>query len=280
MLQNKNAGAAPGGRDGLVPGRGPAYQANRPVRGRRRREQQQAILDASHAARECERQRIACSLHDEVGQALALALLRLGRLEKLACPPQARALIGEARTLVAEAAASVRAATIDLGLGLLAQGPLDDALRSLAHRAEDGSSGVPRLLLDLRGPQVPLEQAATAVLLRVVKELLANVRKHSGASQVWVRTACKRGHVTVSVEDDGRGFDPGSVAGQGSAGGGFGLPSSAAQLRALGARLEVGSAHGSGTHVRIVMPTGHWRAAGVDTGGSAHCDGIHTMPRG
>lgn len=280
MLQNKNAGSVLWGRDGLAPERRPAYQANRPARGRRRREQQQAILDASLLARECERQRIACCLHDEVGQVLALALLRLGQFERLACPPQARALIDETRELVADAAGNIRSATFDLGLGLLAQGPLDDALRSLAHRVRAGSSGAPRLLLDLRGPQVLLEQAATAVLLRVVNELLANVRKHSGAAQVWVRTVCGRGHVTVSVEDNGRGFDAGAVSSQGGAAGGFGLPSSTAQLRALGARLEVCSAPGRGTRMHIVMPIGHGRGAGADADGSPHRDGSDAMWRG
>ncbi|AEI82755.1 hypothetical protein CNE_BB1p13560 (plasmid) [Cupriavidus necator N-1] len=241
-----------------------------------------ATLEAR--VRERERQRIACGLHDEVGQALALAQLRLRELEGLACAPTAKALIDETRSLVDDAVGTIRAVTLDLGLGLLVQGRLDDALRGLADRFQARRQDALLTRLELHGPPVSLDRTTMAVVLRVANELLANVRRHSGAKQVWVRCACGRGHVYVTVSDDGRGFDPRLCSSSGNAAGGFGLSSCAAQLAALGGRLEVNSALGSGTQVRIVLPLPQGRRRPAtrlglsygDTGGSARA----SRPRG
>ncbi|MDK2659130.1 sensor histidine kinase [Cupriavidus consociatus] len=234
--------------------------------------------------RERERQRIACGLHDEAGQALALAQLRLRELEGLECAPTVKALIDETRSLVDDAVGTIRAVTRDLGVGLLVQGRLDDALRGLAARLQSGRQDALLTHLELHSPPVPLDPTTTAVVLRVANELLANVRRHSGAKQVWLRCACGHGHVHVTVSDDGRGFDPRLCAPSGSAAGGFGLSSCAAQLAALGGWLEVNSAPGSGTQVRIVLPLPQGRRSPAtrlglsygDTGGSARA----SRPRG
>lgn len=73
----------------------------------------------------------------------------------------------------------------------------------------------------------------------VISEALTNVQKYAGASQVTIRIAEEDGHVLVEVRDDGGGgADPGA---------GSGLRGLADRVEALGGRLEVVSAPGSGT---------------------------------
>jgi DNA-binding NarL/FixJ family response regulator len=86
-------------------------------------------------------------------------------------------------------------------------------------------------------------------LLRILQEALNNVRRHSDASHVRVRLGSKGNKLWAEVEDDGRGFDPGSETGLGSR-------SMRERARTLGGELGVESELGKGTRVRVDMPLG------------------------
>lgn len=93
---------------------------------------------------------------------------------------------------------------------------------------------------------------ATAVnLYRIIAEALSNVRRHSGASDVSVGLHVSDDtDLSVSVEDNGCGFDPEWTDA-------FGLGAVGMRERALvlGARLQIVSGHGVGTTVRMVVPS-------------------------
>ena len=91
---------------------------------------------------------------------------------------------------------------------------------------------------------------ANVELLRVLQEALANVRRHSGASNVEVRLRKGSGgeEVLAEVADDGRGFDRGSVRA------GVGLSAMRERVEGLGGKIEVGSRPGEGTKVRVRVP--------------------------
>jgi NarL family two-component system sensor histidine kinase LiaS len=79
---------------------------------------------------------------------------------------------------------------------------------------------------------------------RLGQEALANVAKHSGATRVEIRLACTESAITLNVTDDGQGFDPASVSGQG-----LGLRSMRERIEALDGELTVDSAPGTGTRL-------------------------------
>ncbi len=81
-------------------------------------------------------------------------------------------------------------------------------------------------------------------LFRLAQEALANVAKHAEAKQVAITLVRTDGAVTMSVADNGRGFDPESAAGKG-----LGLRSMRERIEALGGELSVESAPGSGTRL-------------------------------
>ncbi|MBV4462540.1 hypothetical protein KVG95_04250 [Pseudomonas sp. SWRI79] len=206
---------------------------------------------------ECERLRIACDLHDHTGQHLALAQLRLAELQQQASAAALKQLIQELQTLIHEASASLRSVVHNLGKEPLPRQSLDQALRGLVRDIQTDFPDAPTIVLNLHGPQAPLADATTATLLRLVNELLANVRKHSGATQAKLKSSCLGNYLTLCVEDNGHGFPP-NPEGQSS---GFGLRSIALQLKPLEGRLILDSEPGNGTSVRLLVPSHHLDSA-------------------
>ena len=86
-------------------------------------------------------------------------------------------------------------------------------------------------------------------LLRVVQEALTNTRKHSGAKRVAVRIDCLRPGVTLTIEDDGAGFDPSTIAG--SMEGGFGMKSMRERVEQIGGSIDVHTAPNEGTTIVV-----------------------------
>jgi signal transduction histidine kinase len=87
-------------------------------------------------------------------------------------------------------------------------------------------------------------------LLRVLREILTNARRHSGTSNVDVRLRAEGNTLVVEVTDDGRGFDP-TVAQ-----GGVGLVGMHERVEELGGEIEVSSRPGEGTEVTVKVPAG------------------------
>ena len=86
-------------------------------------------------------------------------------------------------------------------------------------------------------------------LLLVFKEAANNAVKHACANGVKVRVWGGREVFGFSMIDDGRGFDPANVSGEGN-----GLPGMARRVRARGGTAEVISRPGDGTTVRVEIP--------------------------
>ena len=82
------------------------------------------------------------------------------------------------------------------------------------------------------------------------KEAVNNVARHSGATRLTVRLAVNGGHLLMSVEDNGIGFDSDSA--QSSAG--EGLNSIRRRMKNLGGTAEWETAPGQGTKFRVDLP--------------------------
>ena len=87
-------------------------------------------------------------------------------------------------------------------------------------------------------------------LLRVLKEILTNARRHSGARNVEVRLQADDEAIQIEVADDGRGFDPGSARA------GIGLVGMRERVEGLGGKIELRSRPGEGTKVTVRVPVG------------------------
>ena len=101
-----------------------------------------------------------------------------------------------------------------------------------------------------------LPEAVNTCLYRFLQEALTNVAKHACANQVRVALRCDAGTVSLSVEDDGRGFDAQarlSVSGWPM---GIGLLGMQERLELLDGRLEIASRPDHGTRLVAYLPGG------------------------
>jgi signal transduction histidine kinase len=103
------------------------------------------------------------------------------------------------------------------------------------------------------------------VLFRIVQEALTNVRKHARAKRVSIGLAKEDGKVVVSVQDDGVGFEKQTAPPRSSGdlilrggwripAGHFGLIGIQERVTQLGGRLDLTSAPGQGTTLRVEIP--------------------------
>ena len=202
-------------------------------------------------AEERERRRLATQLHDHVGQALAVAKMRLGSL-KGAPPDECAKGLVEIREYLDEAIKSTRELTSEMGSPTLYEFGLVAALESHveAFRRRHGIS----IALAADGDGRPIKGDLAVILFQAARELLFNVVKHARARSARVSISRESDMVRLQVEDDGVGFSPAEAGRATPAGGGFGLFSIRERLTQAGGRVEVDSAPGKGTRVTLWAP--------------------------
>jgi signal transduction histidine kinase len=208
----------------------------------------QLRLALQGAAIERERMRVAAEVHDGLAQDLALAVRELAFLDGDPAPAAAAASRARLQAAVASAHAVVRDRLVDLS-GALPTGGVRAAVVAVCTRFERRGVTV-RLTVDDALGDTPPE--VTAALVRVVNEALANTVKHADATQVAVELRSQAGAVSVSVADDGAGFDPGAAGG--GENGHLGLSLMRARAREAAGELEIRSAPGAGTTVSARFP--------------------------
>jgi signal transduction histidine kinase len=196
------------------------------------------------AATLAERRRIERDLHDGAQQRLVSLALELGMArEKMATDPvAARKLVEEAHGEAKRALADIRDLVRGIHPAVLSDRGLDAAISALADRCP-----VPvEVDLDLDGrPPEPVETTAYFV----VAEALANVAKHSGASEARVTVwRVPEDRLVVEVVDDGKGGANPET--------GTGLAGLADRLAALDGRLFIESLAGGPTRVGAELPLG------------------------
>ncbi len=200
-------------------------------------------------AEEKERRQLAAGLHDNVGQTLALIRFRLSEMASKVSDKSNRARVAEIRALVDEAADRTRALTFELSPPVLYELGLEPALEWLAeqYHAKYGIG------VQFRRSKKPLGigEELRGLLFSSVRELLMNAIKHSRARAVRISVTANNGDVSVTVKDNGVGFDLGKLR---SGSGGFGLFNIRERMTGAGGQMEVDSRPGRGTTVTLTVP--------------------------
>lgn len=201
-----------------------------------------------------ERDRIAREMHDSLAQVLgylsmrasvARELLQRGDLEPLA------AELVEMGKAADDAYLDVREAILGLRVSSSRSGGLAEALYGYIEKFSR-QSGVAAQLDVQGGEPLELPPRIEMQLVRVIQEALTNVRKHARASNTLVKLKRHDGLLSVSVEDDGQGFD--STRGEMLPGGGYGIATMRERVSGIGGRLAIESAPGNGTIVVATVP--------------------------
>ncbi len=218
---------------------------------RQSREELRALAGLLLTAQEEERRRIARDLHDDVNQRLAMLAMDLRRIEK-----------GEAGDL-ADIGGMVRSIT-----GRLTA--VSDDVRQMAYRFHPSilddlglTKAVRRLVDDFSASTgveavyvhhdslSPIPTDLATCVYRIAQESLNNVARHAKATEVEVELICDEGMITLSVRDNGVGFDAVNAS-QGR--GRLGLLSMKERVRLVRGTLNVSSSPGGGTHIDVGVP--------------------------
>ncbi len=204
-------------------------------------------------AEERERRRIAADLHDGPCQALAAARIKPGLLNKQAPVPLPERAFGEVRDLIEQSIRDTRSLTFEISPPVLYEIGLEAAVAWLLEQVQERYGVTTRFVHE--GQPQPFDEAVRVMLFRAVRELLINVAKHADAAHATVRLQTEGDGVLLTVEDDGRGFDP-SRLGQSTRSGnrGFGLFNIRERVEHLGGKVQIDSRPGNGTRIVLSAP--------------------------
>jgi signal transduction histidine kinase len=214
--------------------------------------QERLLAQARAAGTQDERQRMAREIHDTLAQGLTGIITQVQAARNATDrPADWRRHLDNAVDLARESLSEARRTVRAVGPEPLDGAGLPEALADVVERWS-GRHGV-RAELHTTGTVRPLHPEVEVALLRTAQEALANVAKHAGASRVGLTLSYLADLVTLDVRDDGVGFDPDRVHGDGD--GGFGLTVMRQRVGRLAGTLEIESEPGAGTAVFAGVPT-------------------------
>jgi signal transduction histidine kinase len=196
-------------------------------------------------AQDSERARIARELHDDISQQVSLLVIDLGMLRGNVQSPT-KALTDDALNRAEGIVRSVHALSHRLHPPKLRLIGLVAALRDLQQ--EMSQLGTPITFSHEHVPQ-PLPLELTLCLFRVTQEALQNAHKYSRARHVSVQLRGESEGLTLTISDDGVGFDVDEAWGKG-----LGLISMGERLEAVGGTFTISSKPGEGTKVNVFVP--------------------------
>jgi signal transduction histidine kinase len=189
--------------------------------------------------------RISSDLHDGPGQMMALAMLRLERLQ---AQPTEQAEYDELRSALTDALRDMRSIAAGLRLPELEALSTADTVRRVVDDHVRRSGTNVELAMDegLGEASLPTKIA----LFRALQELLSNSTRHGDGSDVRVRVTGTATRLRVAVSDNGPGFDGASVGAEGH----LGLAGIREQAELLGGSFDVAPGENGGVTVTVSWP--------------------------
>jgi signal transduction histidine kinase len=197
-----------------------------------------------------ERDRLAGEIHDSLEQGLSAIMMQMEAAAKLVHQPEeVGRYLAMARNMAGFSRTEVQHAVWDLQSPLLENADLGIALHRVAREISAGDT--PRVTVQISGEVRPLPSSVEHHLLRIGQEAITNAVKHAQPKVISLTLDYQTGNVTLTVHDDGCGFDPQAVA---VGGGHFGLQGLRVRARKMNASLTVSSKPGEGTNIQVVVP--------------------------
>jgi PAS domain S-box-containing protein len=198
---------------------------------------------------ERDRRQIAQSLHDNIGQILALGKIKLG---ELTADTKSSQLAAEIRELMDQAIQYTRSLTLELSPPILYEVGFEPAIEWLAEQIQT-QYNLPIQVTDDFQPK-PLDPELRVLLYQVVRELLINVGKHSQAQQAMISLERDLDTIKIIVADNGIGFEVAEQESQFWKTKNYGLFSVRERLLSIGGKMQIDSHQNKGTQITIVVP--------------------------
>jgi len=194
-----------------------------------------------------ERNRLARDIHDSLGHNLTAAAIQLTKAERYFDrePETARRSLTDARNCIQEGMRDIREV---LGTLNAVNQDLD-----IFQEVEKIGSRLPEenmsLELSLTGSQKGYNKAVILALYRIVQEGVTNIIKHAQARRISITLDLGEESAEITIEDDGCGFSPEELSGEG-----YGLPGLKNRISLVRGELSLTSAPGKGTVLQAQLP--------------------------
>lgn len=210
------------------------------------REHELALMKAMMEGEERERSRIARNLHDGVGSILSAARLNMDSLGQQVGQLPTIPAYRESLTLLKDATSEIRETAHNLMPVVLREQGLREAVRTFCNKFSNSH----QLAVEYQtyGEPMRLHHHFELMVYRTIQELINNVIKHASATHVLVQLSFHDGLVGITVEDNGKGFDP-TALGQS---GGLGAQNLQERLAAFQGKVDIDSStHGTSIHIEF-----------------------------
>jgi PAS domain S-box-containing protein len=213
-----------------------------------------ALASDLSATEQQERRRLATELHDYLAQLLVVGRMKLGQAKPLVKDSRTQKLLDEADDVLTQSLNYTRFLVAELSPQVLYQFGLPAALRWLGGQMK--THGL-KVAVHCEVDQVSLTEETAVILYQSVRELLFNVVKHAGTDEAAIALLCDGDEVTVTVSDEGSGFNPTAVnePDRHHQPGRFGLFNVQERIEAVGGHFDLDSSPEAGTTVALTVPS-------------------------
>ncbi len=234
------------------------------------REQLRSLASRLSSTEEAIRRKAATILHDSIGQSLVSCQLLLGVEKSADLAPHLKSTFNKVIDILDHVTEETKELTFDLAsptlykLGLISA--LDEWLTETIQsrypvQTHLGNHGVP----------ASLDETVSVMAFRSIREISFNAVKHAQAHRIEVCLRMKGNELTVTVLDDGRGFDYKKIEKTAIRKGQFGLFSIKESLEYMGGQFQVETAPACGTRVIFTLPVP------ADNTEDSNCKNGHTL---
>ena len=212
-------------------------------------QQRVRVIAARMQARQEERERMAHTLHDTLLQGVqGTVLLMDAATQELAHDSAARGTLETAVSYLEDVLVAGRDELMGLRSAIGGRRCLADALEAVGRNLAQGLPA--SFTLEVQGQQWPMEEQALDHLFAIGREGIANAFRHAGARHIALDLVFAQADVSMTVRDDGKGFDAGGMA-AGTGQRHWGLANMRERAHKLGATLSITTGAGQGTAIRL-----------------------------
>ncbi len=210
--------------------------------------QQLLVLDYIVQGQEEERKRIAKDLHDGLGGILSSAKLQLKSIEKEIEKIEGLKLFEQAEYLLENASQEVRRIAHDMMPDALMNLGLQSAVEDLADNLNLTEQLNVKTQFYLAGLILP--EKYELMIYRIIQEVLSNTVKHAEATEVIIQLTANVDQLHMTIEDNGKGFDPEQVSSTKH----IGIQNIKSRVNYLNGEVNLSSSSSNGTSYDMVFP--------------------------
>ena len=217
-------------------------------------EQLQSLSVKVVASQEEERARVARELQQALNKKLLDARSQLEKVyrSQIITDPQLQSRLAIAAKDLSHSIKEVSRISGDLRPTILDQQGIDAAIAALAESESIQDKGI-KVEYRHTGLKTRLRLEIETNVYRIVQEALKNIVNHSSAGKVAIRLSQQKEHVSISIKDDGKGFNVKDVTGKGNKAG-LGLIDMRIRAESLGGTFNIFSVKGDGMLIKVDIP--------------------------